>query len=76
MPLKAKNSMNSRTIDNIERVVFQINEQILDRTEIIDKLVSQLDDLEIESNKEVIVLSNSSKLKLRKKLKQTKSIMY
>ena len=76
MPLKAKNSMNSHTIDNIERIVFQINEQILDRTEAVDNLVSQLDKLEIEPKKEITVSSNSSKLKLRRKLKQTKTIMY
>ncbi|RCK57993.1 hypothetical protein Cantr_06026, partial [Candida viswanathii] len=76
MPWKAKNSMNPHTIDNIERIVFQINEQILDRTEDVDKLVSQLDKLEIYHKKDVKVTSNSSKLKLRKKLKQTKSIMY
>ncbi|RCK64720.1 hypothetical protein Cantr_00466 [Candida viswanathii] len=76
MPWKAKNSMNPHTIDNIERIVFQINEQILDRTEDVDKLVSQLDKLEIDHKKDVKVTSNSSKLKLRKKLKQTTSIMY
>jgi nucleoporin NUP159 len=76
MPWKAKNSMNPHTIDNIERIVFQINEQILDRTEDVDKLVSQLDKLEIYHKKDVKVTSNSSKLKLRKKLKQTTSIMY
>ncbi|EMG49066.1 hypothetical protein G210_0259, partial [Candida maltosa Xu316] len=81
MPFKAKNSMNTKTIDNIEKIVFQINEQILDHSENIDDLTSQIDKLNINKNHEPSksdssIASNFSKIKLRKKLHQTKSIMY
>lgn len=72
---KAKNSMDDQTIDNIERIVFQINEQILDHSVGIDDLATQMGELDIEGDKKVDVLSNCSKLKLRQKLRQ-KSIMF
>ena len=75
MPIKAKNSMDDQTIDNIERIVFQINEQILDHSVGIDDLATQMGELDIEGDKKVDVLSNCSKLKLRQKLRQ-KSIMF
>ena len=70
MPIKARNSMDDQTIDNIERIVFQINEQILDHSVSVDDLATRMGELDIESNKKVDVLSSCSKLKLRKKLRQ------
>ncbi|EGW31875.1 uncharacterized protein SPAPADRAFT_51842 [Spathaspora passalidarum NRRL Y-27907] len=72
MPIKAVNSLNSETLNNIEQVVFQINSQIQNQRESIDKLEEEIKKLEVDDNKvELPQLTSSPRLKLVQRLRRT-----
>ncbi|KAG5422293.1 NUP159 [Candida metapsilosis] len=71
MPIKAKNSLNSSTVNKIEEILSQLNDQILDHKLALTELEEQMKKMNLEGGpKSLIVKPRAAKLDLRKKLRE------
>ena len=47
MPIKAKNSLNATTVANIEKVLYQLHDQVLEKKNSVDDLIDQIQELKV-----------------------------
>ncbi|KAG7661236.1 NUP159 [[Candida] subhashii] len=81
MPIKAKDSFTSETIQNVERVIFRLNYEITEHGKQEEDLAKEMEKLQLETSRRVSLpmLSNSSsssKLRLRQKLLKSPPRIY
>ncbi|CAI5758337.1 unnamed protein product [Candida verbasci] len=74
MPIKFRNSINDKTISNIEKLIFPINEQINEHKKIISDLTKEIDHLTLDNtdtnNLQLAITKSSTPLSSKLKLRQ------
>lgn len=74
IPIKAKSSINLSTVDKIEQILLQLNDQVLDRKLALTELEEQMERLDLSGKSKSLTLKPSAaKLNLRKRLREMNS---
>ncbi|KAI5961309.1 NUP159 [Candida margitis] len=74
MPIKAKNSLNSSTVEKIEEILMQLNDQVLDRKLALTELEEEMKDLDLEGgSKSLSIKPGRAKLNWRNRLRAINS---
>ncbi|KAI5968940.1 NUP159 [Candida theae] len=74
MHIKARSSLNLSTVDKIEQILSQLNDQVLDRKITLSELEDEMKALNLEgSSKRLAVGPGAAKLELRKRLQEKNS---